>query len=253
MADFFDENPYLRRYQVTPEQQRAYDRYVRSRMQLGAGADGSSVVAPRASIPDSLRAPLPVGAMQPNGFAVHPNPNAPTNMPVSPARMRPSQDAGASGAEPSAGSRSFGQQALDGISTDINWLETRSSKLLGGIASIPRALLNNADALAQYLGVPPRQLFSGPMAGPLADLVAHKNYRRLERTSAVQGRLHWRRIGSCEPDRARVRPKARHEHGKAGASLRRRHGAHPMTSPKSATRGNVKSAARRTNNSLQGA
>jgi hypothetical protein len=46
MADFFDQNPYLRRHQVTPEQQRAYDRYVLSRMPLGAGAAGDQAGMP---------------------------------------------------------------------------------------------------------------------------------------------------------------------------------------------------------------
>ena len=231
MADFFDQNPYLRRYQITPEQQQAYGRYILARMRGGAGvypsqagmppqplvagpapgvgigatgfdsqppravpfrplamqptgAGEPSVPAQRDSVasdtppvsetpptgasvqPDrpptpnpglqgSLPAPLPVGAMQPNGFAVHPNPNAPTNMPVSPASMQPSA----------------GRRALDEVgnilSTDINWLETRASKLLGGIAGTPRKLTEGAEAAAQYFGVPPDRL---------AFLSAYKKY-----------------------------------------------------------------------------
>jgi hypothetical protein len=225
VADFFDQNPYLRRYQVTPEQQQAYDRYVLSQMRLGVGAgnqadmqvqplagssvppdagivttgtdaqsgaasptapavplvpaDRSLVVAPPPADPGmlgTLPAPLPVGAMQPNGFPVHPNPNAPTNMPVSPALMQPRQDSAGSGPGPSGDSPSFARRVLDGFSTDLNWLETRASKLLGGVAGIPRGLVENADALARYVGVPPQQLYRGPLGSLLAGLSAYKDY-----------------------------------------------------------------------------
>jgi hypothetical protein len=179
VPDFFALNPYLRRYQLTPEQQQEYDRYVVSKMRTDADINQSGMQGRPLSVD-----PVPdAGRTEATPFAVQPSarPFAPRAVQLAGADGPSPQDDSAAGATspapetPPSGmsdptpSPGFAQRAGSAVShaaaDAIDWVATRGNEKAANILGMPRLAPDAIGWAAEKTGLP-RAVVTPPMLLP---------------------------------------------------------------------------------------